>query len=73
MQQPDGALAPVLDGNTAPKMTYFKGDINLKVSCVSVQETKTQPIWFKPEMNLLDRLLETTRHRLESQLDPGIK
>ena len=28
MQQPGSALAPFLDGSTAPKMTYFKGDID---------------------------------------------
>lgn len=78
MQQPGDALAPVLDGSTAPKMPCLKGDINLKVSCVSVhslscKRRRLKPIWFKPKMNLLDRLLETSRHRLQSQLDPGIK
>lgn len=78
MQQPGGALAPVVDGSTAPKMPCLKDDINLKVSCVSVhslscKRRRLKPIWFKPKMNLLDCLLETTRHRLQSQLDPGIK
>lgn len=55
MQQPGGALVPVLEQNTIPKMMYFRGDIDPQGQlCLHSWVAKKKggglnPVWFKPK------------------------